>query len=78
MPYRHDNVIRPFLLTKKQKLVEYAVCNGLTWWEDPTNQLADSGVRCRVRNRILPEALLCQPGLYGTVKRKIKERLSQE
>lgn len=77
MPYAHKNVIRPFLLTKKEKLIEYAMSKNLLWWEDPTNKDSTFNVRNRIRNNILPEALICQPGLYGTVKRKIQEKLKE-
>lgn len=78
MPYAHKNVIRPFLLTKKEKLIEYAMSRNLLWWEDPTNRDSEFNVRNRIRNNIIPEALKCQPGLYSTVKRKIQEKVREE
>ena len=78
MPYCHGNVIRPFLLTRKSELVDHVRKNNLVWWEDPTNNDPDFGVRARVRNKILPEALICQPGLYNTVKTRLQEKIRNE
>lgn len=75
MPYAHKNVIRPFLITEKKRLIEYAMSRNLLWWEDPTNRDSEFNVRNRIRNNIIPEALKCQPGLYTTVRKRIQEKL---
>jgi tRNA(Ile)-lysidine synthase len=71
MPVKNRNVFRPFLLTDKSKLVEYAVKRGLTWWDDPTNHDPKFGLRSQVRNCLVPVAEKCEPGLKNMVKRRI-------
>jgi tRNA(Ile)-lysidine synthase len=71
MPVKNRNVFRPFLLTDKSKLVEYAVKRGLTWWDDPTNHDPAFGLRTQVRNCLVPVAEKCEPGLKNMVKRRI-------
>jgi tRNA(Ile)-lysidine synthetase-like protein len=46
-------LIRPFLKTAKQTLIEIAQTQGLQWFEDVTNQ-SHAFLRNRVRNEILP------------------------
>jgi tRNA(Ile)-lysidine synthase len=71
MTVENRNVFRPFLLTEKSKLVEYAVKRGLTWWDDPTNHDPAFGLRTQVRNCLVPVAEKCEPGLKNMVKRRI-------
>jgi tRNA(Ile)-lysidine synthase len=71
MLVKNRNVFRPFLLTDKSKLVEYAVKRGLTWWDDPTNHDPTFGLRTQVRNCLVPVAEKCEPGLKNMVKRRI-------
>lgn len=71
MPVENKNVFRPFLLTEKTDLVVYAVKHGLTWWDDPTNHDPAFSLRSRVRNRLVPVAEECEPGLKNIVKRRI-------
>ena len=78
MPHRNRNVFRPFLLTEKYKLEEYCRYRGLSWWEDPGNHLVDFSLRSRVRNRLVPEALACEPGLKNMVKRRLVEKIKED
>jgi tRNA(Ile)-lysidine synthase len=78
MPHRNRNVFRPFLLTDKSKLEEYCRYRGLSWWEDPGNHLVDFSLRSRVRNRLVPEALACEPGLKNMVKRRLVEKIKED
>lgn len=71
MPIENKNVFRPFLLTEKTDLVVYALKHGLTWWDDPTNHDPAFSLRSRVRNRLVPVAEECEPGLKNIVKRRI-------
>lgn len=72
--YKNKNVVRSYLTTPKQSLVEYAIEHQLSWFEDPTNSDVDFTYRNRIRHDILPQALKINPGLYNTVKRRIIER----
>ena len=77
MPHRNRNVFRPFLLTEKHRLVEYCKHRNLDWWEDPGNHDDEFSLRSRVRNRLMPEALLCEPGLKNMVKRRINKKIRE-
>lgn len=78
MPHSNRNVFRPFLLTDKSKLEEYCRYRGLSWWEDPGNHDVDFSLRSRVRNRLVPEALACEPGLKNMVKRRLVEKIKED
>lgn len=78
MPVENLNVLRPFLLTEKSCLIEYARNRNLTWWEDPTNQDPDFGLRSQVRNDLVPVAINCEPGLKRMVRRRLITKLNQE
>ncbi len=72
IPYRRNNIIRPFLLTKKEEIREYAEKHGLKWIQDESND-DESYPRNRIRHSIVPEALKINPGLYKVIARKVQE-----
>ncbi len=76
MPFRHQNIIKPLIVTTKAVIVDYAQRYNLTWIEDPTNQDLRRA-RNRIRHEIIPKALDVSPGLYTVVKRKITEKFSE-
>lgn len=75
--YSNKNVIRPFLLTEKKDLVNYATVQCLDWWEDPSNTDTDFSLRSKVRHTLIPVAVDCQPGLYNTVKRNLRNKMNE-
>lgn len=75
MPHRRNKVFRPFILTEKQKLVDYCVKRNLKWYEDPGNHDVEFSLRSRVRNELMPVALNCEPGLKSMVKRRLTEKI---
>jgi tRNA(Ile)-lysidine synthase len=70
IPYARQNYIRPFLLTKKSEIIEYANRQGVQWLDDPSNANQDFA-RNFIRHTLLPNALQVNPGLHKTVKKKI-------
>lgn len=76
MKYRNRNVIRPFLLTEKSKLVDYALAHKLTWWEDPSNADVDFSLRNKVRSILVPAAKECSESIVQTVRARIVEKLA--
>lgn len=72
IPYRRNNIIRPFLLTKKSEIHAYAAKHKLTWIQDESNSDVDYP-RNRIRHNIIPEALKVNPGLYKVIARKVQE-----
>ena len=69
IPYRRNNVIRPFLVTEKRVLRNWCSRRSLTWVEDASND-DDRYMRNLIRHRIMPEALKVNPGLRKTLRKK--------
>lgn len=68
LPYQRNNVIRPFLITPKSKLIDWAEKKGLRWMDDESNNDVKY-MRNLIRHRIVPEALKVNPGLDKVVKK---------
>lgn len=69
IPLRHANVVRPFLTTPKSEFVSWCERKNVPWIEDSSNQDLKY-MRNQIRHRVVPEALVVNPGLH-TVVRKI-------
>jgi tRNA(Ile)-lysidine synthase len=77
LPYQRNNVIRPFLITPKSELIEWAVRKGLKWVEDESNKDLKY-MRNLIRHKIVPEAMVINPGLDKVVKKMyIKEEMKK-
>lgn len=72
IPYRRNNVIRPFMLTKREDIVSWASRKQMKWVEDPSN-LNTSFTRNHIRQYMVPYALKVNPGLHQVVARKIEK-----
>lgn len=70
MPYRRDHVVRPFLLNTREQIRTWALENKVTWIEDPSNQ-DTKYKRNLVRKSLVTSALLCNPGFYKVVRKKV-------
>jgi tRNA(Ile)-lysidine synthase len=68
LPYQRNNIIRPFLITPKSELIEWAGRKGLKWVEDESNKDLKY-MRNRIRHNIVPQAFLINPGLDTVVKK---------
>lgn len=77
VPYQRNRVRRPFLLTKKQDLVNWAWDNDVPWIEDKTNK-DTKYMRNYVREHLVPHALHVNPGLHKVVARKIEGKTLSE
>lgn len=71
IPYSKENIIRPFLLTKKEDMVNWCERKCIPWQEDETNSVNDF-TRNRIRNVILPEIKKINPGIQKVVAKKVK------
>ena len=60
------SLLRPFLLTPKQRLQDFVQACGYTWLEDASNQ-DQSFTRNRIRHQILPRLLAENPGYLHQV-----------
>lgn len=74
IPYRRNNVIRPFLLNRKNELINWCQRKNITWCEDHSN--TDTRyMRNYIRHHLVPHALVVNPGLHKVVSRKVCESL---
>lgn len=72
IPQTRGNVVRPFLTTPKSDLEAWCVRRGLRWIEDASN-VDVVYMRNRIRHRIVPEALLVNPGLRTVIRKKYED-----
>lgn len=70
IPWRRNNIIRPFLFTPKSELESWCRRHAVPWCADPTNDSYDH-MRNYVRHELVPRALHVNPGLRTMVRKKI-------
>lgn len=75
IPYCRDNFIRPFLLVRKKDMVSWCNRKGVPYLVDPSNSDIRYA-RNRIRNLIIPQVEMINPGIYKVVKKKIIESFS--
>lgn len=69
---RNENIFRPFLMTSKKAIKEYAERKGVEWCEDPSNQKTNF-MRNHVRHKVMPQVLMVNPGIRNTIRKKLIE-----
>jgi len=72
IPAHRNNVIRPFLTTRKSEFIDWCQRKNIDWCQDLSN-FDTEYMRNYVREYLLPHALVVNPGLHTMVK-KIVER----
>lgn len=72
IPYRRNNVIRPFLLNPKEKLVKWAERHKVPYTYDICNSA--NLMRNYIRKDIVPRAKIVNPGIYKMLKKRIIEK----
>ena len=72
VPYRKDNVVRPFRLNKKRELELWANLKGVPYLEDDSNT-DTCYTRNYVRHEMMPHVLRVNPGIHKTIKKKVLE-----
>ena len=77
IPRIRGNYLRPLLLTRKEKLVEYCKKNYLPYYVDETNLLTDRP-RVLIRNKMMYDCLEINPGLHKTIKKKYLKEIEDE
>ncbi len=70
IPYRRNNVIRPFRLNRKKDLELWAQLHGVPYIDDPTN-VDTVFTRNYIRHELMPHALRVNPGLHKVIKKKV-------
>jgi tRNA(Ile)-lysidine synthase len=73
IPYnRPPNVYRPFLMTSKKVIREYAEKKKIDWIEDPSNNRTEY-IRNHIRHSLMPGVLKVNPGIRTTIRKKLIE-----
>ena len=73
IPYkRGKSIYRPFLMTSKKTIKDYAKRKNVKWIEDPSNQNTNF-IRNHVRKKVVPEVLVVNPGIRTTIRKKLIE-----
>jgi tRNA(Ile)-lysidine synthase len=65
-----SKILRPFLTTTKQDMIDWCVSHDVTWFEDASNKDVTTP-RNRIRHNIMKEALAINPGLHKVMKKKV-------
>lgn len=68
------NVLRPFLTTKKEELVDWCTRKNINWCQDTSNN-DEKYTRNYIRKNLVPHALHVNPGYYKTVKKLVEKQL---
>ena len=72
IPYRNQNVIRPFISTSKRSLEAWCCRKEVPYLVDPAN--ADKKfMRSIIRHDIMPHARLVNPGIQKTFKKLVEK-----
>jgi len=71
IPLTRNNVLRPFLTTRKDEFKSWCIRHDVPWIEDESNQ-DTKYMRNYVRNVLMPQALHVNPGLHTLVKKIIE------
>lgn len=76
IPYQRGNIIRPFLLVKSEQIKEYAKRHNVKYINDPSNNDYNFK-RNYIRHRLVPEALVINPGLHKMVAKIVERRYNK-
>lgn len=69
IPYSRDNIIRPFLTTRKKALLEWCARNNVPYVLDPSND-DEAYARAAIRHSVLPALLKINPGFPKVIAKK--------
>lgn len=73
IPYtRGSKIFRPFLMTSRKTLKEYATRKEVNWIEDPSNVRTEY-IRNHIRHNLMPGILKVNPGIRTVIRKKIVE-----
>jgi tRNA(Ile)-lysidine synthase len=73
IPKTRNNVLRPFLTTRKSKFVNWCTRKNIDWCEDTSNNNIKY-TRNYIRHTLMPNALQVNPGLHTVVKRIVENQ----
>ena len=72
IPYKRDNFIRPFLMTRKSELTYWCERHDVPYISDPSND-ETMYMRNFIRHELMPKALHVNPGIHKVVRKKIEK-----
>lgn len=72
MPASRGNVVRPFIITKKDKITSWADNHGIDFLDDPSNK-NNKYSRSIIRNEMMKHVLKINPGIHTVLIKKYKE-----
>lgn len=72
IPYRRDNIIRPFLTTPKSEILSWAERKGVQYIDDPANE-DKKYMRSIIRHEMMKHAYVINPGLRTVIRKKIEK-----
>lgn len=77
VPYKRNNIIRPFRLTRKRDLELWAAMHNVPYVEDESNN-DTSYTRNYIRHEMMPHVLQVNPGIHKTVAKKVQKSLDSD
>lgn len=72
IPYKNDNIIRPFLITEKSELISWCERKSITFYDDPSNYSTEY-MRNYIRHELIPKAEYINPGIKKMIRKKVIE-----
>jgi tRNA(Ile)-lysidine synthase len=73
IPAKRNNVVRPFLTTRKSEFVNWCERKAIDWCHDNSND-DTKYMRNYVRTHLMPHALHINPGLKTVVKKIVENQ----
>jgi tRNA(Ile)-lysidine synthase len=73
IPKTRNNVLRPFLTTRKSEFINWCERKNINWCEDLSNNEVQY-TRNYIRHLMMPNALKVNPGLHTVVKRLVEKQ----
>jgi len=77
IPRIRDTFLRPFLLSRKENLIDICSKNSAIFWADKTNFLIDRP-RVLIRNKMIYDCLKINPGLHKVIRKKYLKEIENE
>ena len=77
IPRVRGNYLRPFLLSRKQSLIDFCDRSNLPYYLDKTNYFTDRP-RVLIRNKIMYDCLKINPGIHKMIKKKYLKEMEDE
>lgn len=71
---QRNNVLRPFLSTTKQELMDWCIKKNVPWFDDVSNT-DTKYMRNYIRHEVMPVVRKINPGIQKTIKKKLLNKL---